>query len=103
MNKAKVLMASLTRPTLQFCLQLARTQQIYTEPVYSGKALQSLLLWAQQGDFPCDSKIAFFHTGGLQGLAGLHYRGLLTDSEFLTLTASAPSQQCRVDASSQEK
>lgn len=81
--------------TLQFCLQLARTQQIYTEPVYSGKALQSLLLWAQQGDFPCNSKIAFFHTGGLQGLAGLHYRGLLTDSEFQTLTASAPSQQFR--------
>jgi len=68
--------------TLQFCLQLAGSQQIYTEPVYSGKALQSLLLWAKQGDFPAGSKIAFFHTGGLQGLAGLHYRGLISREAF---------------------
>lgn len=71
--------------TLQFCLQLAATQQIYTEPVYSGKALQSLLLWAQQGDFPAGSNIAFFHTGGLQGLAGLHYRGLISTEDYQIL------------------
>ena len=77
--------------TLQVCLQLAATQQIYTEPVYSGKALQSLLLWAQQGDFPAGSNIAFFHTGGLQGLAGLHYRGLISSQDFQTLHPSSTS------------
>ncbi len=71
--------------TLQFCLQLARQQQIYTEPVYSGKALQSLMLWAQQGDFAAGSNIAFFHTGGLQGLSGLHHRALITEAQLQLL------------------
>lgn len=73
--------------TLQFCLELAQSQQIYTEPVYSGKALQSLVRWAQQGDFADGSNIAYFHTGGLQGLAGLHYRGLISSTELQQLTA----------------
>lgn len=73
-----------TQQTLQFCLDLTQ-QQIYTEPVYSGKALQSLVLWAQQGDFAPGSQIAFFHTGGLQGLAGLYYRGLISQQQYQQL------------------
>lgn len=73
-----------TPQTLQFCLDLTQ-QQIYTEPVYSGKALQSLVLWAQQGDFAPGSHIAFFHTGGLQGLAGLYYRGLINQQQYQQL------------------
>ncbi|WP_333795879.1 1-aminocyclopropane-1-carboxylate deaminase/D-cysteine desulfhydrase [Rheinheimera sp.] len=76
-----------TQQTLQFCLDLAQ-QQIYTEPVYSGKALHSLVGWAQQGDFAPGSHIAFFHTGGLQGLAGLYYRGLINQQQYQLLLGS---------------
>lgn len=75
-----------SQDTLQFCLQLASRQQIYTEPVYTGKALHSLVQWAQQGRFAAGSRIAFFHTGGLQGLAGLASRDLLSNAELQQLT-----------------
>lgn len=75
-----------SQDTLQFCLQLASSQQIYTEPVYTGKALHSLVQWALQGRFAAGSRIAFFHTGGLQGLAGLASRGLLNPTEQQQLT-----------------
>lgn len=78
-----------SQATLQFCLQLASSQQIYTEPVYTGKALHSLVQWALQGRFAAGSRIAFFHTGGLQGLAGLASRGLLSPAELQQLTPPA--------------
>lgn len=78
-----------SQETLQFCLQLASSQQIYTEPVYTGKALHSLVQWALQGRFAAGSRIAFFHTGGLQGLAGLASRGLLSPTELQQLTPPA--------------
>jgi 1-aminocyclopropane-1-carboxylate deaminase len=78
-----------SQDTLQFCLQLASSQQIYTEPVYTGKALHSLVQWALQGRFAAGSRIAFFHTGGLQGLAGLASRGLLSPTELQQLTPPA--------------
>lgn len=89
--------------TLKFCLQLATTQQIYTEPVYSGKALQSLLLWAKQGDFPPGSNMAFFHTGGLQGLAGLHYRGLISSQDFHILHPSNTNTGTHITAGISDK
>ena len=74
--------------TLQFCLQLATDQQLYTEPVYTGKALHSLVQWAQQGRIAPGRRIAFLHTGGLQGVAGLAMRGLITPQQQQCLTPS---------------
>lgn len=74
--------------TLQFCLQLATEQQLYTEPVYTGKALHSLVEWAQQGRIAPGRRIAFLHTGGLQGIAGLAMRGLITTQQQQYLTPS---------------
>ena len=70
--------------TLEFCLEMARYGLI-VEPIYSGKALRSLFWHLQQ----CTAKpqrVTFFHTGGLQGLKGLHYRKLISDKQFKLLS-----------------
>jgi 1-aminocyclopropane-1-carboxylate deaminase/D-cysteine desulfhydrase-like pyridoxal-dependent ACC family enzyme len=73
--------------TLATCLTLAR-QQLLTEPVYTGKALHTLLLMLQQGQLATYQRIAFFHTGGLQGLQGLRYRSLIDEQQFRLLSAN---------------
>ncbi len=72
--------------TLATCLNLA-SQQVLTEPVYTGKALHTLLLLRQQGRLNNYQRIAFFHTGGLQGLQGLRYRGLIDEQQYQLLSA----------------
>ncbi len=74
-----------TAETLSTCLELAK-QQIYTEPVYTGKALHSLLQLLAKGELAKYHRIAFFHTGGLQGLDGLRYRSLISDADYTKLT-----------------
>jgi 1-aminocyclopropane-1-carboxylate deaminase/D-cysteine desulfhydrase-like pyridoxal-dependent ACC family enzyme len=61
------------------------TQQIYTEPVYTGKALHTLLQLLAQGELAQYRRIAFFHTGGLQGLDGLRYRSLISEAQYQQL------------------
>jgi 1-aminocyclopropane-1-carboxylate deaminase len=73
-----------TADTLHTCLELA-TQQIYTEPVYTGKALHTLLQLLAQGELAQYRRIAFFHTGGLQGLDGLRYRSLISEAQYQQL------------------
>ena len=73
--------------TLDTCLALA-TQQIYTEPVYTGKALHTLLQLLEAGQLAGYRRIAFFHTGGLQGLEGLRYRSLISAADYNTLTGA---------------
>jgi 1-aminocyclopropane-1-carboxylate deaminase len=60
----------------QFCLSF-RDQQLQLEPVYTGKALYSVFELIRTGQIAKGSRISFFHTGGLQGLKGLAYRGLI--------------------------
>lgn len=55
--------------------QLASKQNLTLEPIYTGKAFIGTL--ALIGQLPPNSNPVFFHTGGLQGLNGLRYRGLL--------------------------
>ncbi|RVU33055.1 pyridoxal-phosphate dependent enzyme [Rheinheimera riviphila] len=76
-----------TAETLHTCLELA-TQQIYTEPVYTGKALHTLLQLLARGELAPYRRIAFFHTGGLQGLAGLRYRSLIRDADYCKLSGA---------------
>jgi 1-aminocyclopropane-1-carboxylate deaminase len=72
---------------LQFCRELA-SQGIYTEPVYSGKALAGVIELVRQGRITTGSRLSFFHTGGLQGLDGLLYRGLITAADHALLSGS---------------
>ena len=72
---------------LQLCLDFRQCHQITLEPIYTGKAMSALYQLIAQGSFPKGSSISFFHTGGLQGLAGLRYRGLLSEADYQILTA----------------
>ncbi|MBU2428311.1 MAG: pyridoxal-phosphate dependent enzyme [Gammaproteobacteria bacterium] len=74
--------------TLQTCLELS-LQHIYTEPVYTGKAIHTLLQMLENGELAAHRRIAFFHTGGLQGLAGLKYRSLINDEHYRQLTGTS--------------
>ncbi len=73
---------------LQFCRELA-SQGIYTEPVYTGKALAGVIELVRAGRIAAGSRLSFFHTGGLQGLDGLLYRGLITAADHALLSGSA--------------
>ncbi len=73
---------------LQFCRDMAQ-QQLYVEPVYTGKALAALLSLLAENTLPPIRRISFFHTGGLQGLQGLHYRQLITAADLALLSGSA--------------
>lgn len=66
----------------QFCLSFA-DQGLQLEPLYTGKALYTLFELIKRGEIPKGSRLSFFHTGGLQALRGLAYRGLIPtpDSE----------------------
>lgn len=73
---------------LQFCRDMAQ-QNLYIEPIYTGKAMAAVFSLVKQGHFPAGSRLSFFHTGGLQGLAGLHYRQLITATDFALLSGLA--------------
>ncbi|CAI3805249.1 1-aminocyclopropane-1-carboxylate deaminase/D-cysteine desulfhydrase [Rheinheimera sp. MM224] len=67
----------------RFCQSFA-DQEVWLEPIYTGKALYSVFELIKSGVIPKGSRLSFFHTGGLQALKGLAYRGLInpiTDSE----------------------
>lgn len=74
-----------TAEIIAFCCELK--PQISLEPVYTGKALHQLFELLATGVIAPGQRIAFFHTGGLQGLAGLYYRKLISRSEYLLLSA----------------
>lgn len=65
-----------------FC-QSFTSQEVQLEPIYTGKALYTIFELIKAGEIPKGSRVSFFHTGGLQALKGLAYRGLIpiTDSE----------------------
>jgi len=47
---------------------LARTEGIFLDPVYTGKAFAGLLNDIERGKYNKDSNILFIHTGGIAGL-----------------------------------
>lgn len=73
---------------LQFCRDMAN-QGIHIEPIYTGKALAGVIELVRQGRIAAGSRLSFFHTGGLQGLDGLLYRGLITAADHALLSGSA--------------
>ncbi|MCH8530683.1 MAG: pyridoxal-phosphate dependent enzyme [Saccharospirillum sp.] len=76
-----------TREHLSLCLDIRQQIGVSLEPIYTGKALFGLLELINQGHFKPGSRIGFVHTGGLQGLDGLHYRGLIDSAQWQALTA----------------
>lgn len=72
---------------LQFCLDFKKDTTISLEPIYTGKAMQAVFTLISQHYFRPGSKLVFFHTGGLQGLAGLLYRGLISQQQYDLLMA----------------
>jgi 1-aminocyclopropane-1-carboxylate deaminase len=56
--------------TTRFINNFYTKSRIPLEPIYTGKALKKLFELIQNDHFPAKSKILFFHTGGLQGIAG---------------------------------
>lgn len=64
----------------QFCQSFA-DQDVQLEPVYTGKALFSVFELIKAGIISKGSRLSFFHTGGLQGLKGLAYRGLIPTTD----------------------
>jgi 1-aminocyclopropane-1-carboxylate deaminase len=76
-----------TAELLQFCRDMAQ-QHLYIEPIYTGKALAGLFSLIAQGKVAPGSRLSFFHTGGLQGLQGLYYRGLITAADLALLSGS---------------
>lgn len=77
--------ARFDQPLLQFCLDMAN-RQVYIEPIYTGKALHAVFSMLQTGEIAAGQRLSFFHTGGLQGLAGLRYRNLLTAADYALLS-----------------
>jgi len=47
---------------------LARTEGLFVDPVYTGKALSGLIDWARSGRLDPDEPVLFWHTGGVAGL-----------------------------------
>lgn len=75
-----------TTDLIEFCIALK--PQVSVEPIYTGKALQLLFSQLHSGEIAPGQRIAFFHTGGLQGLAGLHYRKIIDVRQYQQLTVN---------------
>lgn len=66
----------ISRPEeLAVLLDLARTEGVVLDPVYSGKAMYGLRSEIEAGHHKRDGNVLFVHTGGIFGLAP-HARGL---------------------------
>ena len=62
---------------LEFLRAFQHHHNIALDPVYTGKMLFGIFDLAKQGYFPAGSTLVAWHTGGLQGLAGMRQRGIL--------------------------
>ncbi len=73
--------------TLDFCLELS-AQNLPLEPVYTGKALRTLLQQLAQQQITPGQRIVFFHTGGLQGLDGLLQQQRISAGQYQQLKSA---------------
>ncbi|WP_290610603.1 1-aminocyclopropane-1-carboxylate deaminase/D-cysteine desulfhydrase [Arsukibacterium sp. UBA3155] len=73
---------------IDFCCQFTKQHGIAVEPVYTGRALYKLYQMIGAGEFAPGSRISFFHTGGLQGVAGLRYRDLINPQQYRLLSST---------------
>jgi len=73
--------------TLDLCLELS-TQNLPLEPIYTGKALRTLLRLLEQQQLEPGQRIVFFHTGGLQGLDGLLQQQRISAEQYQQLKSA---------------
>lgn len=60
---------AISRPEeLEFICDIAETEGIILDPVYTGKAMKGLYTEIKKGTFKDSKNILFIHTGGLFGL-----------------------------------
>jgi D-cysteine desulfhydrase/L-cysteate sulfo-lyase len=50
----------------------ARTEGLFLDPVYTGKAMAGLMAHIREGQFSNDQTVVFVHTGGTPGLFAYH-------------------------------
>ncbi|SHL86861.1 1-aminocyclopropane-1-carboxylate deaminase/D-cysteine desulfhydrase [Chryseobacterium polytrichastri] len=55
---------------IRFINDFKEKYEIPLEPIYTGKMMQKVFELIDEGEFPENSKILCFHTGGLQGIEG---------------------------------
>lgn len=67
-----------TREGLEAIHLLARTETIFLDPVYTGKAMSALIAHVRSGSFSPEESIVFLHTGGTPSL--FVHRDLLIES-----------------------
>ena len=58
----------------EFCNNFFATYGIPLDWIYTGKMCYSILQKIKAGDYPANSKILIYHSGGLQGNRGIEYR-----------------------------
>lgn len=58
--------------TVQFINDFYVQFNIPLEPIYTGKMMRKIFELIEENFFPKDAKILVFHTGGLQGIAGVN-------------------------------
>lgn len=90
LTEANSAYGKVTAADIAFCCELK--PQVTLEPVYTGKALHQLFNLLANGQLASGQRIAFFHTGGLQGLAGLYYRKLISKTEYALLAADGSEE-----------
>lgn len=54
-----------TRECIEAILLLARSEGVFTDPVYTGKALSALISDVRSGKYKEDDVVVFLHTGGV--------------------------------------
>lgn len=55
---------------LEFALDFYTKYKVPLDPVYTSKAMKALFSDVENGIIPSGSKLAFYHTGGIQGIRG---------------------------------
>lgn len=71
-----------------FCLEFYQQTGVPIEPVYTGKLFYALCYQRERLGLNQDEPVLAIHTGGLQGLRGMHYMNRLTDPRWLPLINS---------------
>lgn len=70
----------LTPREMEAILLAARTEGLFVDPVYTGRALAGLIDLARQGAFAPGSRVLFWHTGGTPALLAEPYRAQVLDA-----------------------
>lgn len=61
-----------TETLIQFINEFKKENDIFLDPIYTGKMVFGVIALIQKNYFPKGSKILVIHTGGLQGIKGMN-------------------------------